>query len=62
MSTSIGGEIMNYIQFGVVILALLLVFTVIIDIWMKVANKVGEKLRIGNFFLNLCKKICRDNK
>ncbi|MCC5911692.1 MAG: hypothetical protein JJT76_14800 [Clostridiaceae bacterium] len=53
---------MERIQFGIAILVLLLIFTVITGIWMKVANMIGEKLGIGNFFSNLCKERDKYNK
>jgi len=53
---------MEYIQLGVVILVLLLIFTAIIGIWMRFANKIGEQVGIGKFFFNLCKNIGRGNK
>lgn len=49
---------MEYIQ----LLLLLLVFITIVGNWMKVANYIGEKLKIGKFFINLCKSTRRQNK
>jgi len=62
MIALIGGEVMEGIQFGIVILILILIFAAIIGVWIKVANKIGEKLRIGGFFLNLYRKAWRGNK
>lgn len=53
---------MEYIQFGIAMTVVLLVFTAIISIWMKIANYIGGKLRIGEIFMNLYKSIGKDSK
>lgn len=53
---------MEHIQIGVTMMILLLVFTAIIGICTKSANGIGEKLRVGKFFMRLHKSIGRDSK
>ncbi|MDF2546134.1 MAG: hypothetical protein K0R93_1032 [Anaerosolibacter sp.] len=43
---------MEYIQLTLI----LFIYTVLIGIFMKVANYVGEKLGMGKFFINLWQK------
>ncbi len=50
---------MEYIQFSLAVLVTLFVYTIIIGIFMKVANYIGEKLGIGKFFINLWQKTRR---
>ena len=47
---------MKYLQLSLVVLLTLFVFTAIIGVLMKIANYIGEKLGLGNFFVNVFKK------
>lgn len=50
---------MEYIQLGLAILIAVFIYKAIIGIWMKIANFIGEKLRIGKFFYKLIAKETR---
>lgn len=52
-------KMIEYIQFGVAIFLVLSVVTVIIGVYMKFANHIGEVFGMGNLFAKLCRKTRR---
>ncbi len=53
---------MKYIQLGLALLVALFIYTVTIGIWMKVANCIGDRLRIGKLFVSLWGKTTQKNR
>jgi len=52
-----GQEFMGYVQSSLVLLIIIFVYIAIMEFYMKTANYIGEKLRIGKFFIYLWQKI-----
>ncbi|KAB3529416.1 hypothetical protein [Alkaliphilus serpentinus] len=52
-----GGYIMDYIKFSLLLLSAIFIHIVVIGLFMKIANFIGEKLGIGRFVMYLIHKL-----